>query len=170
MIDWHRHLIFHKQIFERLHCVLAAGRPITSHASRTMRNGRNTAAGDTHRISCAVCFGRCSMSCLVRFRYLQGNRWKHQHANHHRQPSLWRAGWREKNARNEKCIDAIEMGNSRTWSTRITCGGAYAFMISFRLVLRFECDTDTHMGRWMLRDRSGAASQTQINIETQWSI
>lgn len=58
--------------------------------------------------------------------------------------ALWRAERRgEENGRNEKCIDAIEMGNSRTWSTRITYGGAYAFMISFRLVLRFECDTHT---------------------------
>lgn len=29
MINSHRHLIFHKQIFKRLYCVLAAGRPIT---------------------------------------------------------------------------------------------------------------------------------------------
>lgn len=52
MIDWHRHLIFHKQIFKTIR--LRAGCWAPHHVRkmrRTMRIGWNTAARDTHPYS-----------------------------------------------------------------------------------------------------------------------
>lgn len=81
MIDWHRHLIFHKQIFKRLYCVLAAGRPITSvkcvaHNAEWQKHSGRRHSSYLIRIYIYMCVGRYSMSCLVRFGYLQRNRWK----------------------------------------------------------------------------------------------